>query len=81
MARYFFHVADGRDYPDLQGTELANLDAARKEALRFASTLLGEADERFWASGEWHMRVTDETDLTLFELTFQATDSPSIRNG
>ena len=41
MARYFFHVQDGRDYHDLQGTELPDLKAARNEAVRrrFSSTM------------------------------------------
>ena len=37
MPRYFFNVYDGIAMPDLVGTELPNLDAARKEALAVAS--------------------------------------------
>lgn len=77
MPRYFFHVCDGEDYVDLQGTELADLDGARREAVRFAGSLLADKPETFWQSTEWRMRVADEQDLTLFELTFFATDSPS----
>lgn len=75
MPRYFFHVCDGEDFVDLQGTELPDLTAARREALRFAGSLLAEQHDRFWATGEWRMRVTDERDLTQFELTFFATDA------
>lgn len=75
MPRYFFHVKDGSDYPDLQGTELADLASARNEALRFAGHLLSETGERFWASGEWRMCVQDEGGRTLFELAFQAIDA------
>lgn len=78
MSRFFFHVRDGADYVDLQGTELPDLDAARHEAVRFAGTLLIEKPDTFWAAGEWTMRVTDHRDLTLFQLTFFATSSPSI---
>jgi hypothetical protein len=74
MPRFFFHVHDGQDFVDLQGTELPDLDAARREAVRFSSALLSEQSEQFWASGEWIMRVTDASDLTLFQLTFFATD-------
>ena len=77
MPRYHFHVADGRDYPDLQGTELADLAAARREALRFAGALLADQDVSFWSGEEWSMRVTDATDLTLFTLMFIATNAPS----
>jgi hypothetical protein len=78
MARYFFHVTDGRDYPDLQGTELPDLGAAKREAVRFAATLLAEHADKFWDTGEWHLRVADEHNLTLFQMTFFATEAPSI---
>jgi hypothetical protein len=79
MPRYHFHVVDGRDYTDLQGTELPDLDAARAEALRFTGALLSDGDKGFWDGAEWSMRVTDHEDLTLFELRFLATDAPSIK--
>lgn len=79
MPRYFFNVEDGSNYPDLHGTVLPDLAAARSEALKFAASLLGELNDRFWGMGEWHMRVADENDLTLFELTFAATDAPVLR--
>ena len=33
MPRYFFHVIDGKDLPDHEGTVLANADEARAEAI------------------------------------------------
>ena len=33
MPRYFFHIIDGNEYPDTEGTVLANPDAARAEAI------------------------------------------------
>ncbi len=79
MPRYFFHVADGRDYTDLQGTQLAGLPEARTEALRFAGALLGELGEEFWSGAEWSMRVADASDLTLFTLMFLASDSAATK--
>jgi hypothetical protein len=76
MPRYHFHVADGRDYPDLQGTELADLAAARYEALRFTGSLLADHEHNFWNGADWSMRVTDAIDLTLFTLNFSATNAP-----
>lgn len=78
MHRYFFHVHDGEDYIDLRGTVLDDLAAARREAVRFASALLMEKPDVFWTSTEWRMRVTDDRDMTLFELMFIATDSPAV---
>lgn len=81
MPRYFFHVRDGADYPDLQGTVLPDLAAARREALRFAGSLLAEVPETFWSGGEWLLTVADDTRLTLFELRFVATDAPAVSTG
>jgi hypothetical protein len=72
VPRYFFHVADGDDYPDLQGTVLDDDAAARREAVRFSGHLLSDSPEKFWSGEEWKMRVTDDRDLTLFELMFTA---------
>jgi hypothetical protein len=74
VPRYYFHVTDSRDYPDLQGTDLPDVRAARREAVRFAGKLLGKAADTFWDGQEWQMRVTDENDLTLFTLLFIGTD-------
>lgn len=79
MPRYFFHVADGDDFPDLQGTVLENDAAARMEAVRFSGHLLSDNPERFWSGQEWKMRVTDDSDLTLFELMFAVTCSAAMR--
>jgi len=81
MPRYFFHVHDGSDFPDLQGTLLDNDDAAQIEAVRFSGDLLRDGAEKFWNGEEWSMRVTDNEDLTLFELMFTATCSPALENG
>jgi hypothetical protein len=77
MPRYYFHVRDGVDYPDPQGTDLPSLSAARAEALRYSCSLLGEMPDSFWSGEEWTMRVTNENDLTLFSLFFMACNSPA----
>lgn len=78
MPRYFFHVEDGQVFSDLQGTELPDLGAARREAVRFAGALLADQPEAFWGTGEWKMRVSDDRNLTLFTLLFLATDAPVL---
>ena len=75
MPRYYFHICDGEDIPDLHGAALPDVDAARKEAVRFAGALLSDHADKFWSTGEWYMRVTNEDDLTLFQLTFFSTHS------
>jgi len=81
MPRYFFHVNDGASFPDLQGTVLDNDNAARVEAVRLSGDLLRGGAEKFWRGEDWSMRVTDDKDLTLFELNFTATCAPAMRNG
>jgi hypothetical protein len=78
VPRYFFHVADGENYPDLQGTVLHNDAEARTEAVRFSGQLLSDKPEKFWSGEEWKMRVTDHNDLTLFELMFTASCSAAM---
>jgi len=80
MPRYFFHVQDGEEFIDLQGTELADMEAARLEAVRFAAALLRDKADTFWQSSEWRLRVANEVNLTLFDLTFFGTMAPAGRN-
>lgn len=75
MPRYFFHVQDGEQFADLQGTVLADTEAAKREASRFASALLMDHTERFWDQTEWVMRVTDEGGSQIAELRFCGTAS------
>jgi hypothetical protein len=81
MPRYFFHVRDGTNFPDLQGTVLKDDHAAQVEAVRFSGDLLRSGAEKFWSGPEWSMRVADENDLTLFELMFTATCAPAMGGG
>lgn len=76
MSRFFFNVHDGRAYPDLQGTELADFDAARLEAIRFAGALLSGQPEAFWRAEPWEMEVCDDYGLLLFKLRFSAEVMP-----
>jgi hypothetical protein len=79
MPQYFFHVRDGRTPPDARGTELPDLLAARVEAARYGGELLQDHAKTFWNDGEWTIEVTDGTGLTLFTLTFVATDAPTLQ--
>lgn len=75
MPRYHFNVHDGKDIPDTDGAELADLDAARVYAAQYASALLREQMEAFWKGDKWHIDVTDHRGLALFTLTFSVTNS------
>ena len=75
MPRYFFHIRDGRDYPDDEGTELPNLAAVRAEALKASGEMLrdnkGGAD--FWSGHDWTMTVMDDKGGMVLTLRFAGT--------
>lgn len=77
MSRYFFDIKDGQDFPDLQGSEFADLAAARMEAVRYSAEVLREMPERFWNCEEWTMTVSDYNRNQLFTLKFLAQTTPS----
>jgi hypothetical protein len=72
MPKYFFHVMDGRATVDLEGVDLADVSAARDEAIKTAGTILAEEGMTFWKGREWNMTVADEKGSTVFSLKFQA---------
>jgi hypothetical protein len=65
LPRYFFHVHNGTDRPDREGTELADMDQVRSEAVRLSGMVLRDMDERFWRRPEWMLTVTDESGAEL----------------
>lgn len=65
--------------PDIEGTVLPDLQAARTEAVRFSAALLNDSAEEFWAGEHWFMEVHDEFDLPLFTLTFSASNGSPRR--
>ncbi len=60
MPRYFFHIHDGVNRPDEEGTELAVPDEARSGAVVLLGAMLKDLDGKFWAGQEWRMTVEDE---------------------
>ena len=74
MPRYYFHVIDGRDIIDSEGTELANLRQARIEAIHLAGSILRDEGDEFWNGEQWHMNVTDASGQSVLKLRFSADD-------
>ena len=71
MPLYFFHVDNGEFVPDPIGTELADLEAAKLEAVRAGCEMIGDASEAFWElQTPWNMHVTDADRRLLFTLQF-----------
>lgn len=75
MPRFHFHVEGDSEHT---GIDLPSVIEAKCEAARFAGQLLCEAASKFWAAAEFHLRVSDERDLTLFTLSITSTDAPAI---
>lgn len=72
MPRYFFHIINNRAIIDDEGTELPDIEAARKMALRTAGEILASEGDTFWSDGKWRMSVADETGKICFTLDFSA---------
>jgi hypothetical protein len=77
MPRYFFHTEDGQCLEDEEGTELADLDAARVEAVRIMGQLLDEDAAGLWSTESFRIVVKNETGLTLFTVDASVMSSPS----
>lgn len=80
MPRYFFHTADGGRHPDDTGVVLRDVAAARREAIRFAGSLLDEEPDLLCNSRDLRVEVTNSRQRLLFTvitLTVDATGSQS----
>lgn len=69
MPRYFFHVKDGANLSDLEGTVLPDNDAAKLEAVTSAGGMIADFGAKFWSSGDWNMTVVDEVGRTVCVLS------------
>ena len=77
MPLYHFNVEDGAAYPDVEGTECADLEAARAEAILRSGALLRDHSSSFWGGHGWKLIVTDDAGMIMFTLHFLAVSSPA----
>jgi hypothetical protein len=79
MPRYYFHIKDGVDLPDNEGSEFADLDSARSEAVRLSGEILQEGHtSSLWQGQPWQLQVTDGPlgqGRLLFTLNFSAVEA------
>ena len=75
MPRYFFHVIDGHDIPDLEGVELPDRSAARAQAIRASGEILRDMGQDFWNGTKWRMEVADDRGQVMFVLRFAAEEA------
>jgi hypothetical protein len=69
MARYFFHVFNGKFVIDNEGVELPDLAAVRREAIRTSGQMLGSGQQS-WSGDAWRMVVADEAGALVFSVSF-----------
>lgn len=81
MARYFFHTANHGRERDEQGFELADDDAARIEAIRFAGSMMADQPKVLWDGKDFRVEVTNEPGDLLFTIIMLAIDAPRFRQG
>ena len=77
-AALLLHLKDGRTVLDEEGTELADIQSARKMAVTYSGeTLRDGAGESLWRGQPWRLWVTDQPrgeGKTLFTLSFSAVE-------
>lgn len=67
MQRYFFDAHNGFDYPDADGVELADIECARKEALKIA-TELSQIEGREHGEYSISVKVRDEDNANVLTI-------------
>ena len=68
MPRYFFHCEGAQNFFDDEGTEVADISAARVQAVMNAGEILRDHAEKFADSRHWRVFVTDAAGGTVFAL-------------
>ena len=72
MPRYFFDISNGIREADPAGIELAGLDAARAEAIKFTGELLLHHSQVIWEGEDLRVEVFDQARLALFVVAVSA---------
>ncbi len=78
MPRFFFNVHDAKNLRDTEGIELPDCQAARVAAIRLSGEILKDEAGSIVDGGDWHLEVTDEAGLILFQMTFLMIDAPAV---
>jgi hypothetical protein len=72
MPRYFFHVVAGNKViPDLEGTDLPDIDTARDEALKDARALMSAAILEGWDISGRSIDIIAESGTVVLNLAFR----------
>ena len=77
MPRYFFHLEHVRLVKDPEGSEHADLDAAKLHAVKTLARALTDEPGVFWDADVFRMNVSDSDGLVLFAIEMFATMAPA----
>ena len=77
MPRFFFNQFDGVYKSDDEGLELASLDDARHEAVRYAGEVMRDHTTLVWKGEDFRIEVTDAEKLVLFTVIVVGVDAPA----
>ena len=81
VPHFHFNVLDGTAYIDKIGVELASLNEAKREAMRYAGAMLADSAGVSRPDREWRIEVTDHQGLALFRLAVSMMDPPEAERG
>ena len=73
MPRFFFNTNDDVELWDDEGTDLPDLDAARRAAIRYAGELLREAGPCVAFGDAWQLRASDASEGVVFPIDVKIT--------
>ena len=77
MSRYHFNLHDHRFVPDPEGSELPNLEMAKRQAIKLAASILSVRPEEFLESSEWRVEVTNSAGVLLFTVGLSMALAPA----
>jgi hypothetical protein len=78
VPRFFFNIYDGVSMLDDAGTEFADWQEARIQAIEFAGAIIKDEAKRIAQGEDWHIEVTDERKLVLFRFDFITLEAPAL---
>lgn len=78
MPRFYFHAQDGKLTPDREGVELADVEEARRHAIKLSGEILTREGARFWSGEDWQISALDSRGVHIFSLNFCGSPTSQI---
>ncbi len=77
MPRFFFNTNDDLELWDDEGTDLPDLDAARRAAVRYVGEILREGPG-IGLGETWQLKASDTSDTVLFTIDVKVTPTQAM---